>query len=334
MVKDIKRGLMGFGLCFSILIFLAGTSFAGETELKFATWASPNHYAGKATKNWIDAVNKGAVGKVKITEYPGGQLYGSKDTHMAVAKGSVDIGQGTQPRMLGMIPMLLGTYLPFLFEDIGEASKAYQGESREIIERALMKKNMKLIFIIFNDGSAIFSNQKNIATVDDIKGLRLLTVSPIVSKVFHKLGAAPDTSIPYTEHYMALKRGVADATAAPITSGYFRKTYEVAKYITEMNMSFPCLMVVVNKKVWNRMPADVQQLMLEEGKKQEAFCIASAKGWQKKFSGLIQKKGGVITTLPTAERDKIKKVSQELWQDWAKKNGADAQRLLELNTKQ
>lgn len=167
--------------------------------------------------------------------------------------------------------------------------------------------------------------------MDDLKGLRLLTISPIISKVFHAMGAAPDTSIPYTEQYMALKRGIADATAAPITSGFFRKTHEVAKYITQMSMSFPVVFVVINKKVWNGLPADVQQLMLEEGKKAEAYTVASAKGWLKKFTGLIQKKGAVVTTLPKAERDKIKKVSQKLWQDWAKKTGGDAQRLLELN---
>lgn len=334
MAKGIKIGLMGFGLVFSILIFLAGTSAAEETPLKFSTWTSPKHYASKATTNWIDAVNKGAAGKVKITEYPGGQLYGSEDTHMAVAKGSVDIGQGTQARMLGMVPMLMGTYLPFLYDNVDDYSKAYQGESREIIDRALMKRNMKLIFFIFVDPSQIFSNKKSIATVEDLKGLRLLTVSPIVSKVYHAMGAAPDTSIPYTEQYMALKRGVADATAAPITSGYFRKTYEVAKYITKVDMSFPGVMVVVNKKVWNRLPSDVQQLMLEEGKKQEAFTLASAKGWQKKFTGLIQEKGAIVSTLPATERDKMKKASQAFWQDWAKKEGADAQRLLELNAKQ
>lgn len=299
--------------------------------LKLAEWGPPKHYVAQARAEWIDAVNEAAKGKVKILAYPGGQLYGPKDMHMAVAKGSVDMGVVLQPAAMGMIPLLQGVYLPFAFDSVDEAAEAYSGESLEIIKKALEKKRMKLIYTSFLDGVQMFSNKKNLDTIEDFKGLRVLSASPMFSGIMTLLGAAPDTSIPQNEQYMALKRGVSDAMANTTVGGYFQKSHEVAPHYTKMDMSFATILVCMNLKSWNKLPRDVQQIMLEEGKKQKAKTLAMTKGWEKKFRGAIANEGGKITTLPEAERDKIKKISKPVWKEWAEENGKQAKRLLELN---
>ncbi len=333
MLPIIRKITKGFCLFTAASMLFSASVIGDEIELKFASWATPKHFASVGTNKWIAAVNKKSAGKVKLINYPGGQLYGSKDAHKAVAKGMVDGAQALQPRMMAMFPILQGVYLPFLFDDIDQVVKAYQGESRKIIDRELAKKNLVMVFAMFNDGVQLYSNSRNIQKIEDFKGLRLLTTSPIVSKIFSKLGAAPDTSIPYTEQYMALKRKIADATTTTIVAGYFRKNYEVCQYITKMDISFATMLVVMNRKKWLSLPHDVRQTMMEEGKKQTAYSIASSKGWLKKFTGVTAKKGGIITKLPDAERKRIKETSKVVWNEWANRYGSEAKKLLALSMK-
>lgn len=307
-------------------------SSAQEIEIKLASWGPTQHFVAEARAVWIDEVNKAMAGKYKIVDYPGGQLYGPSDVHKAIAKGTVDMGVVLQPSMLAMVPMVQGVYLPFAFETVDQVAAAYRGESLAIIEKAMEEKYLKLIYVSYLDPVQIFSNKSNITKADDFKGLRVLSASPIFTEILAKLGAAPDTSIPQTEWYMALKRSVSDSMATSIVGGYFQKSFEVAPFITKMNMSYPTILVCMNLKNWKGLPKEVQDVMISLGQKQSEITLALSKGWEQKFTGELTKVGATVTTLSPGERSKITAVSKDVWMKWADENGSDAKRLLELNT--
>ncbi|MBU1195593.1 MAG: TRAP transporter substrate-binding protein [Proteobacteria bacterium] len=329
-----KKMLLSMLIVFSVSIrFFSFDAFAEEQAMVLATWVPAKHYVSVQQTAWVAEVNAALVGKVKIIEYPGGQLYGPKDMHMAVAKGSVPMGQILQTSLVATVPMLKGVYLPFAFENLDQVAQAYSGESLAIIEKAMEKKNIKLVYISFIDGAHIFSTKKHIATVSDFKGLRVLTTSPIVSEIFAKLGAAPDPSIPQTEQYLALKRGVSDGVAQCSVSGFLQKTYEAAPYITQMDMSFPTILTCMNLNKWNELPKEYQEIMLNAGKKASATTLATVKGWESKFTEDMIALGAKVIRMAPEERAKLKETSKFVYEKWAGENGPDAQRLLEINSK-
>lgn len=328
-----NRVLLSVCCLFVVISLIPINAMAGEMVLKLASWGPPKHYVAEARANWIKEVNEACAGKIKIVEYPGGQLFGPKEMHKAVAKGQVDLGVVLQPAMLAMVPMLQGVYLPFAYNSVDEASKAYEGESLAIIEKAMEKKRIKLVYTSYTDGVQIYCNKKNIETVDDFKGLRILSQSPIFAEIMAALGAAPDTSIPQTEQYMALKRKVSDANANSIVGGYFQRSHEVAPFVTKVDTSFATIFVCMNTRKWAKLPEDVQKKMTELGKKYEQVTLAAAKGWEAKFLAEMKKEGATYKVMPEAERAKIKEVSKTIWAKWADKNGPDAKRLLELNVR-
>ncbi len=319
--------------CLALALTLAPVGASAEKELKLATWGPSQHFIAHERAEWIQEVNEKLAGRYKIVDYPGGQLYGPREMHTAVARGSVDMGLVLTPAMLAMVPMLQGVYLPFAFDNLDEIAEAHTGESLEIIEKAMEKKRLKLIYTSYTDGVQMYSAKGNIEKVEDFKGLRVLSTSPIFSEIIARLGAAPDTSIPQTEQYMALQRGVADAIANSTVGGYFQKSHEVAPYVTRMDMSFATILVVMNLKTWDSLPEDVQEVLVGIGKEKGDKSLALAKGWEAKFKGEMEKEGATITTLDPGEREKIKEVSREVWNKWARDNGKDAQRLLEINLK-
>lgn len=326
-----NKVLLSVCCLFVVVSLFPLNAIAEEMVLKLASWGPPKHYVFEARVNWIKEVNTALAGKIKIVEYPGGQLFGPKEMHKAVAKGQVDLGVVLQPAMLAMVPMLQGVYLPFAFDNVESAAKAYSGESLKIIEKAMEEKRIKLVYTSYTDGVQIYSNKGIIDSVDDFKGLRILSTSPIFSEIMAKLGAAPDTSIPQTEQYMALKRKVSDANANSIVGGYFQRSHEVAPHVTKMDCSFATILVCMNTKKWDSLPEEAKKAMTEIGKKYEQVTLASAKGWEQKFTAEMKKEGADVAIMPKAERDKIKAISKTVWAKWADDNGPDAKRLLELN---
>lgn len=317
----------------SLFLAFPGTSLAQDEPrvLRVASWGPPKHFLSLSRMAWIDAVNKRAQGRIKIIEYPSGQLYGPKDIHRAVSRGLVDLGAVLQPRLMSTVPLLQGVYLPFAYDSMEQAAKAYNGESLTIIGDALRDINLQLIYPSFSGGVQLFSHQGNIEDIADLDQLRVLATSPMITAILNELGSSPDTSIPQSEQYMALKRGVSDAMLNSIVGGYFQRNHEVAPYLTLADMSFPTILLAINLDVWNSLPEDIQAIMLEEGEKQAAYSLAASAAMDARFVKEIAKDGGVVKPLPPAVRNQIKQLSQQIWHDWAQQNGSKARRLLQLN---
>ena len=307
------------------------SAMADVMELRLATWGPTSHYVAEARNAWIETVNDKAGDMIKIVDYPGGQLFGPGDMHRAVARGSIDLGLVLQPSMLGMIPMLQGVYLPFAFDSVDQIAAAYKGESLEIIESELEQRNMVLVYPSFLDGVQVFSNKKNIETIEDFEGLRILSASPMFSNIMRRLNAAPDTSIPQDEQYMALRRGVAEANANSTVGGYFQRSHEVAPYYTKIDMSYATILVCANKRTWERIPEEARKIMVAEGQKAAMRTLETGKAWEANFINELEKDGATIHIMDDEERRKIQEIAEPVWMEWAEEHGATAQRLLELS---
>lgn len=318
-------------LLFGAIIFSPLTSRAAETVLNLASWGPAKHYAATLRADWVEKVNETLKGTYQIVEHPDEKLYGPKDMQAAIAKGAVDMGLVLQSRVLDMVPMLQGAYLPFGFEELKDTAKAYSGESMEIMSKALEQKGLKLIWITFLDPVHIFSNKKNYHTVEELKGLKILTVSPIASEIFSNLGCVPNSSVPQNQQIIALKKGMSDATLTTSVFGYFQKTFEATPYITKVNFSFPALYIMMNLKKWKKLPLQTQKIMMNIGQTYSAKTLDMAQAWSEKFESVLTEQGVKVTNFPSGERAKIITVAKKSWAKWAEENGPDAQRLYQIN---
>ena len=71
--------------------------------------------------------------------------------------------------------------------------------------------------------------------------------------------------IPQGGHYLALQTGTVDVGTTSALVAVSGKLYEVADYMTGPVSGFGYTNNVVNKDVWDKIPADLQQIIIEEG---------------------------------------------------------------------
>ena len=81
--------------------------------------------------------------------------------------------------------------------------------------------------------------------------------SKVLDAQMRAVGAIPQV-MAFSEVYQALQTGVVDGTENPPSNLYTQKMHEVQKYVTVSNHGYLGYAVIVNKKFWDGLPADIR----------------------------------------------------------------------------
>ena len=111
-------------------------------------------------------------------------------------------------------------------------------------------------------------SKKALRTLADFEGLKTRSHSSSLSGWIRGMGADPEFRA-FAAVYTALERGIIDAGVGGATSGHGQRWYEVTDYLNGPLRSLLSSNNVINADVWNDIPADLQQIFIEEGAKAE-----------------------------------------------------------------
>ena len=110
----------------------------------------------------------------------------------------------------------------------------------------------------WDNGFKSFSSNRKMVKPDDMKGLKMrIQSSKVLEAQMRALGAIPQV-LAFGEVYQALQTGVVDGTENPHSNLYTQKMNEVQKNITITDHGYIGYAVVVNKKFWDGLPADIR----------------------------------------------------------------------------
>ncbi|WP_407118003.1 TRAP transporter substrate-binding protein DctP [Bradyrhizobium sp. LMG 9283] len=147
----------------------------------------------------------------------------------------------------------------------------------------------------------------------DLKTLRKVTEGP--------LGSLPQV-MAFSEVYQALQTGVVDGQENTWSNIYTQKMHEVQKYITETNHGYIGYVVIVNKKFWDDLPADIRDQLSKAMKEATDFNNAQS---QKENDGAlaeIKKSGKSEIIKLTGEQDEaMRKAMEPVYKDAASRVG-------------
>ena len=114
----------------------------------------------------------------------------------------------------------------------------------------------------------MFFSKKALRSLEDFEGLKTRSHSAALSDWIEGMGADAQF-VAFAEVYAALERGILDAGVTGASPGYSQRWYEVTEFMNGGLKSFNSTMNVINKEVWEKIPADLQQIIIEEGAKYE-----------------------------------------------------------------
>jgi C4-dicarboxylate-binding protein DctP len=258
---------------------------------------------GKAAEKFKELAEAATKGKVKIEIYPNSTLYKDKEELEALQLGAV---QMLAPSLAKFGPLGVKEFelfdLPFIFADKKALAKITEGPiGRELLNKLDAKGILGLAY--WDNGFKMMSSNRPIHTPTDMKGLKMrIQASKVLDEQMRVLGANPQV-MAFSEVYQALQTGVVDGAENPPSNLYTQKMHEVQKHLTVTNHGYIGYAVIVNKKFWDKLPADVRTQL--DSAMREASKYANTIAQQENDKALeAVKKAGTTTVYVPNEKER------------------------------
>ncbi|MDM0040529.1 TRAP transporter substrate-binding protein [Variovorax sp. J22G21] len=209
-----------------------------------------------AVKHMSELLDKRSNGKYKIKVFNKSALGSEKETLDQVKIGALEMNRVNISALNSICPKTLVPTMPFLFDSIAHMRKSLDGPvGDEILKGCEHEGLVGLAF--YDSGARSIYAKKPVKTVADTKGLKIRVQQSDLWVALVSAMGANATPMPASEVYTALKTGLIDAAENNIPSYDGFKHYEAVKYYSRTEHSMAPEVLVISKKVFDKLtPAD------------------------------------------------------------------------------
>lgn len=251
--------LSALGLLFALAFFAAGTATAAPPiVIRFSHVVDDNTPKGIAALEFKRLVEERTRGRVKVQVYPNSSLYKDREELEALQLGAVQMLAPSLAKFgqLGMRDFEVFD-LPYIFPNRQVLKAVTQGEiGRELLAQLEDRGILGLAY--WDNGFKVMSANTPIRLPEDLKGKRMrIQPSRVLEAQMEALGATP-IPLAFSDVHTALESGLVDGTENPPSNLYSKKMHEVQKYVAVTNHGYLGYAVIVNRKFWNSLPADIR----------------------------------------------------------------------------
>ena len=326
---------------FAATAALAASAFAASAQqtvtLKFHTFMAPQSDVWlNMHKPWMAKIEKESGGRIKFEAYPAMQLGGTPvQLYDQVKDGVVDVIWTLPSNTAGRFPRVEVFELPFMLTNAEATSRAYWEYVQTVAPDEF--KDVQVLALQVHGPGVIHTVDKQVKTVDDMKGLKLRAPTRQVTKLLSALGATP-IGMPLPAITDAMSKGTVNGGVIPWEVVKPTKVYELAKYHAEFDPAGGALytttfVLAMNKAKYNSLPADLKKVIDNNsgietsawlGKVQQENDIPGR-------AAAVEHKN-IISTISAEEAQNFRRKSRQLEVEWVQdmnKRGYDGTKLLE-----
>jgi len=294
-------------------------------NLKFVDFYNPGAKDALADDELGSFITEKTGGKVEFTFYHN-TLGKPGDFLNLLNGGACDIANLTPGEYPNQFPMETTLELP----GIGFKDRAQRIDIMwRLLDKGYFTSLAKYKVLAFNPTPVMnfyFVNPVNSAA--DMKGLRIRASDKNVLNIIGKIGAVP-TPMASTDVYMSLQRGVLDGVYTAYEQVLQQKYYEVVKYSVSNSLTQGCMYVIMNKNIWDSMPADVQLGINQAIEEYKSAYLARVQENDKMFIKLLEDQGMTVSTFNDSEMATINQAAETVKSDALKNLGPQGTAMLE-----
>jgi C4-dicarboxylate-binding protein DctP len=270
-----KRTLAALAATLAIALFTLPPGAVAQQPIviKFSHVVAVDTPKGKGAEQFKKLAEERTTGRVKVEVYPNSSLFKDGEEMEALQLGSV---QMLAPSLAKFGPLGVREFevfdLPYIFDDYSELHKVADGPVGTMLFKKLEGKGI-VGLAYWDNGFKVMSANKPLRAPEDMKGLKMrIQSSKVLGDEMKALGAIPQV-LAFSEVYQAMQTGVVDGSENTPSNMFTQKHHEVQRYTTETNHGYIGYAVIVNKKFWDGLPADIRTAL--EGAMKDATKYAN-----------------------------------------------------------
>jgi len=285
-----------YSACVSVIGLATTTAAMAEVSLQAASCFPQGSFFSKRFETLVENVNKKGAGQVKINYVGGAPAIGSQLTVVQkVAQGVYDLNSCTGAYYQNVLPEADAWKL--LEKTPAEIRK---NGGWDYMNKLHNQKNLQVLSRHhFGTQFHLFLGEGAAISKPDLKGLHLRT-APIYVNFFKSLGATTQDSN-LQQIYSLMENGTVKGYGWPVL-GHRPGWEKVTKYRVDPGFYDVDLMILANKKAWDKLPSSVKNLIAAEALALENAATAGDSKLAKSVAAKQQNAGMEIITFEGAER--------------------------------
>ncbi len=282
------------------------------------------HPYGVVMEQFAKAVEKDSGGRIKIQVVHAGALGGDREMGEQIRLGALEMGL-IHTTVLGLDRRLEIEELPFAWARREQAYAALDGELGAKLLDILAGKGIKGLAWYENGYRHLTNNARPIRKPEDLKGLKIrMAELKMRIDTFKLLGANP-IPMAFPELFTALQQGTVDGQENPLAIISSAKFYEVQKYLSLSGHIWGSVLLMINKGIWEKLPADLQQVLARDAVK---YRDVERKMIQDSDAKLVNQLKGKMQ-INEVDKAAFRKAVQPIYDSYRSVFGEDLMKLVE-----
>ena len=238
-------------------------------NLKFACSATDNTCWADMGRQFGQYLSDRTNGAITVTVYAADQLTSGNQQEgiQGVIDGTIDLCAHSNLIMSGFDQRLNVVSMPFIFDSTDDVDELLGegGAGYEALAPIVEGLGLHLLGVGENGFRHITNSQKEIATPDDMNGMKIRIPNTAVLTYAYGDWGANWQIANWSEVYTALQQGTYDGQENPLPTADGGSISDVNKFCTYWTGVYDCIFFCVNKDLYDSLSPEVQALFDEAG---------------------------------------------------------------------
>lgn len=222
----------------------------------------PDYPTTLASKKFSELVFERTQGRIKVDVYPSAQLGEEKAVIEQVQLGAIDFTRVHASPLAEFNKQFGVLSLPYIFDNDAHMWRFLGGEMGNQMLDNLEKSKMKGLSY-YDNGARSFYFRKPVASLEDIKGLKIrVQQNRVTMDMVTALGASP-TPMSYGQVFSSLQTGVIDGAENNYPSYFTSSHYQVAKYLILNKHQRTPEVLLIGKATWDKLSEQDRKIIKE-----------------------------------------------------------------------
>ncbi len=325
-----SRQLMKCIAVAALLVLGVGSrAHAQEFVMKIATVAPDDTPWSELLKRYQAAVEKKSNGRIDVKLFLGGTLGDENETVIKCKRGQVQAVAASTGAAASQAPELNVLELPYLFRDGDEADFIIDTVLTAPLEKAMRQYGLVLAFWSENGFRQFGTSDGFVTSPAQLKGKKMRSQESLVHLEMWKAFGASPVPIPTTEVLTALQTHTVDGFDQSALFSIAAGWHKTIKYFTVSDHMYQPAVVSFNAEWFDKLPADLQKLLLDEGRSLQGKGRKSVRSIMPDLLAGIKASGVQVKELSAAEKASFEKSALSVRKTFRKQQGPKAAKLLD-----
>jgi TRAP-type C4-dicarboxylate transport system substrate-binding protein len=328
-------------LAVGAMLLPAGPAVADGQKDPLASWkptfdpsgAKYTYILSNVSHPAIEGVGVGYRIRDRVWELSGGRLYvdfrplaqlgGEKDVISKLKLGAVQGMLSSSVAAANVADRLGIVNLPYVVDTFDKLDKFRNTPDLWNPFRDAALPQGMIVADITGYGTYGWATTIPVRNLEDAKKVNFRIAEAPVNADIYKAWGLKFTVMPWPDVPQALQTGVINGLDhTPIVCNITKK-FTIAKFFTEVNYAQGLFVHLMNKRWFDRLPADLKKILMQAIEEESAKTREATRKQQAEQIASAKSDGVEFIPLAAADREKLIELSQPVYQEWGQKIGMD-----------